>query len=49
MNSTDLQRLAIAGAILYAAYRFGPAWAKGAVLSIAAVGIARRVPYLNAV
>lgn len=47
MNSDDLKKLAIAGAILFAAYKFGPAWAKAGALAIAAGVVAKRVPYVK--
>jgi len=47
MTSGDLQSLAIAGAMLFAAYKFGPAAVKGGAVAIAAVIVAKRVPYLQ--
>lgn len=47
MNQADLMKLAIPAGILFAAYKFGPAMAKGAVVAIAAVAIAGRVPYVK--
>lgn len=47
MNSEDLKKLAIAGAILFAAYRYGPTWAKAGALAVAAGVVAKRVPYVK--
>jgi hypothetical protein len=49
MDSTKLTQLAIAGAILYAAWKFGPVSVKTMALGAAGVIVARNVPYLNAV
>lgn len=44
----DYTKLAIAGGILYAAYKFAPnAMIKGGVLSVAAVIAAKQIPYIN--
>ncbi len=44
----DITKLAIAGGILFAAYKFAPnAMVKGGVLSVAAVILAKKVPYIN--
>lgn len=48
MNSTQLTGLAIAGGIIYAAWKFGNPMVKGAAVSVAAVAIAKKLPYLNA-
>ncbi|WP_290874934.1 hypothetical protein [Aquabacterium sp.] len=47
MNTEDLKKLAIAGAILFAAYKFGPSYAKAGALAVAAGVIAKRVPYVK--
>lgn len=47
MTSTEIQSLAIAGALLFAAYKFGPAAVKGGAVAVAAVIVAKRVPYLS--
>lgn len=47
MSSADIQKLAIAGGILFAAYKFGPGWAKAGALAVAAGIIAKRVPYVQ--
>lgn len=49
MNSSDLTTYAIAAAILYGAFKFGPGPVKGMAIAVAGVAIAKRVPYLNAV
>lgn len=47
MNTEDLKKLAIAGAILFGAYKFGPTWAKAGAMAIAAGIVAKRVPYVK--
>lgn len=47
MNQDQLMNLAIAGGILFAAYKFGPGAVKAGALSIAAVIVAKHVPYVN--
>ena len=44
MNYTNL---AIAGGIVFAAYKFGSPMVKGAAVSIAAVMIAKNLPYVK--
>lgn len=43
----DMMKLAIAGAIVFAAYKFGPAPVRAGALAVAAVIVAKRVPYVN--
>lgn len=44
----DYKKLAIAGGFLFAAYKFAPnAIVKGGVLSIAAVVVAKQLPYVK--
>lgn len=47
MSSDDLKKLGIAGVILFAAYKFGPGWAKAGALAVAAGVVAKRVPYVK--
>lgn len=47
MTAADIQKLAIAGAILYAGWKFGPAAAKGAILGVAGIVVAKRIPYVQ--
>lgn len=49
MTSSDMTKLAIAGGILFAAYKFGPPMVKAGAVAVAAGVIAKRVPYLNEV
>ena len=49
MDQAKLMQLAIAGGILFAAYKYGNAMVKTGAVSVAAVLVARNVPYLNAV
>jgi hypothetical protein len=39
--------LAIAGGIVFAAYKYGNALTKGAAVSVAAVIVAKQVPYVR--
>lgn len=44
----DFKKLAIAGGILWVAYKFAPNQiVKGGVLSVAAVLVAKQVPFVN--
>lgn len=47
MGNIDWKSLGIAAAILYGAYKFGPDKAKGAVMAIGAVILAKQVPYVQ--
>lgn len=47
VNTEDMKKLAIAGALLFAAYKFGPGWAKAGALAVAAGIVAKRVPYVK--
>jgi hypothetical protein len=47
MNQEDVKKLAIAGALLFAAYKFGPAPIKAGALAIGAVIVAKRVPFVR--
>lgn len=47
MDQSDVMKLAIAGGILLAAYKFGPGWAKAGALAVAAGIVAKRVPYVK--
>ncbi len=47
MDTQKLLSLAIAGGIVYIAYRFGPPEVKGAALGVAGVIVARQVPYVR--
>lgn len=46
MNS-DLMKLAIPAGVLFAAWKFGNAPIRAMALSVAAVAIAKRVPYVQ--
>lgn len=46
MNA-EMTKLAIAGAVLFAAYKYGPGWAKAGALAVAAGIVAKRVPYVK--
>lgn len=47
MSQAELTKLAMAGAVLFAAYKFGPAAVKAAALSIGAIVVAKRIPYVQ--
>lgn len=47
MTTEQLTSLAISAGILFAAYKFGPAVVKGGAVAVAAVMVAKRVPYLS--
>lgn len=47
VNQEQLMNLAIAGGIIFAAYKWGNAMVKGAAVSIAAVVAAKQVPYVK--
>ena len=44
----DITKLAITAAVLYAGYKFAPnALVKGGIVSVAAVMLAKKVPYIQ--
>ncbi len=47
MDQSLLMRLAIAGGILFAAHKFGNGPVKGGAVAVAAVIVAKQVPYVN--
>ena len=47
MTTDDMKKLAIAGALLFAAYKYGPGWAKAGALAVAAGVVAKRVPFVK--
>lgn len=47
MDSENLKALAITGALLFAAYKFGPGPVKAGALAVAAVVVAKRVPFVQ--
>lgn len=47
MTTEQLTSLAIAGGILFAAYKFGPAAVKAGAIAVGAVMIAKQVPYVK--
>jgi hypothetical protein len=47
MTSDDLKKLAIAGAILFVAWKYGNAMLKGGAIAVAAGIVAKRVPYVK--
>lgn len=49
MNSQQIMPYAIAGAILFAAFKYGSGYVKAGAVAVASVAIARHIPYVNAV
>lgn len=47
MTSADITKLAIAGGILFAAYKYGNGMVKAGALAVAAGIVAKRVPYVK--
>ena len=47
MDPDVMKKLAIAGAILFAGYKYGNAYVKAGALAIAAGIVAKRVPYVK--
>lgn len=47
MSQADLMKLAIAGGILFAAYKFGPPMVKGGAVAVAALVVAKQIPYVK--
>lgn len=49
MNQSQLINLGIAGAILFAAHKFGGKYGTAAAVAIGSIAIAKQVPYLKTV
>lgn len=49
MNKAEMMKLAIAGGVVFVAFKYGNAMVKGAALAVGAVAIAKRVPYVKEV
>ena len=49
MSQAEMMKYGIAAGVLFAAYKFGGATGKAAAVAIAAVAVAKRVPYVSAV
>lgn len=47
MDSAQLTKLAIAGGILFAAYRYGNPMVKGGAVAVAAGIVAKQIPYVK--
>jgi hypothetical protein len=47
MTQGDLMKLAIAGGILFAGYKYGNGLVKAGAVAIAAMIVAKRVPYVK--
>jgi hypothetical protein len=47
MDQSQIMKLAIAGGILFAAYKYGNPMVRGAAIAIAGVAVAKRVPYVK--
>lgn len=49
MTQEQIMQLAIAGAVVFAAYKFGSGVVKAGAVAVAAVAVAKRIPYVNSV
>lgn len=49
MTQEQIMQLGIAAGILFAAYKFGPAAVKAGAVAVAAVVVAKRIPYVSEV
>jgi hypothetical protein len=47
MNSADLQKLGIAAALIFAAYKYGNPMVKAGALAVGAGIAAKRIPYIK--
>lgn len=47
MTSADMTKLAIAGGILFAAYKYGNGMVKAGAVAVAAGIVAKRLPYVK--
>lgn len=47
MTQSDMMKLAIAGGILFAAYKYGNGLVKAGAVAVAAGVVAKRVPYVK--
>lgn len=47
MSQAQLMQLALAGGILFASYKFGPSSVKAGAIAVAAVAVAKHVPYVS--
>lgn len=47
MTPDDMKKIAIAGALLFAAYKYGPAPVRAGALAVAAGVVAKRVPFIK--
>lgn len=46
-NMDTVKKLAIPAAVVFAAYKFGPASIKGAALAVGAIMVAKQLPYVK--
>jgi hypothetical protein len=47
MNTQNLMPYAVAGALIFAAWKFGSGIVKPAALAVGAVAVAKHIPYVN--
>ena len=47
MTQAELMKYAIAGGIIFAAYKYGNSMVKGGAIAIAAVAVGARLPYVK--
>lgn len=49
MSQADLMKYGIAAGVLFAAFKYGNAQVRGGAIAVAAVAVAKRVPYVGEV
>lgn len=47
MDSNQMTQLALAAGVLFAAYKFGGSYGKAGAISVAAMIVAKRLPYVQ--
>ncbi len=47
MDQSQIMKLALAGGILFAAYKYGSRPIKAAAVAVAGIAVAKRVPYVK--
>lgn len=47
MNQSDLMKYAIAGGLLFAAYKWGNGMVKASAVAVGATIVAKRLPYIS--
>ncbi len=49
MDQAQMMKLALAGAVLFGAFKFGGAYGKAGAIAVASVIVAKQVPYVKEV